>query len=1081
MPDSLTSLFSNLFKTALPRQATRLATPSLPGASAALTAVALAQRSPARIALVVTPGATALERVYADLCAFGRDSGVSPMSFPLQSEADVEATGLRLQVLRAVRNETDPGTHEKALPRVVVTSIQALLQPIPDPEALQQASITLRVGTSLPFDDLITRLVLTGYARVLEVDSPGQLAVRGGILDIWPPAAALPWRVEFFGPEIESLRLFDPATQCSVEEGKILWIPPCSADRLPVVHLIDLLPHQTAIAWLELDHIQSYLTVPAEPGNHIPSWTHLEDQVNLREPCLQLFSGDPPPAQTPSLPLDIAGIPGLAELGAEDAHHPELLANARKRLMDDLEARAVRGDMVIICADTAGTCELLARELGPSTHIHVQKTALSGGFAIAGLVVVGQSDLYTVHKQSVRRTTATTVSRGGRVEHASDLEAGDLVVHVDHGIGRFLGSTEIELNGHRSEVFTLEYADGTKLHVPVSHAHLLSRYVGVSGHKAKLHRIGGRRWRNEKIDAERAVADLAASLLETQARRSVSEGLSFNVEPPWLHEFEAAFPYQETVDQLKVIAEIKKDMAASRPMDRLICGDAGYGKTEVAMRAAFIAVMNGRQVAVLVPTTVLAEQHFETFSDRMSAYPVRIEAVSRFQSYSRRQKILAEAAAGSVDIIIGTHALLANGVAFKNLGLLIIDEEQRFGVAHKERLKQIRQMVDVLTLSATPIPRTLYMSMTGARDLSLLQTPPRERLAVETKVARDTDQVIQAAIKQEIHRDGQVYFLYNRVMSIGLMMRRLAALVPEARIAIAHGQMPAGELSEVMHDFEAGEVDVLLCTTLVESGLDIPRANTILVHRADRFGIADLYQLRGRVGRSSQKGFAWLLLPEYGHIDEDARQRIAALQKHSGLGSGFNLALRDLEIRGAGNLLGATQSGHIAAIGFGLYCQLLRRTIARMKGELPPLLVDVDLALDFLDYSPGTIDVERSACIPYDYVEDEGHRMIIHRRLAEAVSTQEVDALKVELTDRYGKPAKPVLRLLRITELRIQAAERHIGRIETREGKVYMYPSTSRNPITISNHIPLLKGRTSEEKLSSILKTLQQIPLSGKY
>jgi transcription-repair coupling factor (superfamily II helicase) len=992
------------------------------------------------------------------------------MSFPLQSEADVEATGLRLNVLRAVRNDTDPLTHEKSLPRVVVTSIQALLQPIPDPEALQQASITLRVGSSLPFDDLITRLVLTGYARVLEVDSPGQLAVRGGILDIWPPATALPWRVEFFGPEIESLRLFDPATQCSVEEGKSLWIPPCSADRLPVVHLIDLLPQQTAIAWLELDHIQSYLTMPAESGEQIPSWTHLEDQVNLREPCLQLFSGDPPPAQTPSLPLDIAGIPGLAELGAEDAHHPELLATARKRLMDDLEARAVRGDKVIICADTAGTCELLARELGPLTHIHVQKTALSGGFAIAGLVVVGQSDLYTVHKQSVRRTTSTTVSRGGRVEHASDLEAGDLVVHVDHGIGRFLGSTEIELNGQRSEVFTLEYADGTKLHVPVSHAHLLSRYVGVSGHKAKLHRIGGKRWRNEKIDAERAVADLAASLLETQARRSVSEGLSFNVEPPWLHEFEAAFPYQETVDQLKVIAEIKKDMAASRPMDRLICGDAGYGKTEVAMRAAFIAVMNGRQVAVLVPTTVLAEQHFETFSDRMSAYPVRIEAVSRFQSYSRRQKILAEAAAGSVDIVIGTHALLANGVAFKNLGLLIIDEEQRFGVAHKERLKQIRQMVDVLTLSATPIPRTLYMSMTGAR----------ERLAVETKVARDTDQVIQAAIKQELHRDGQVYFLYNRVMSIGLMMRRLAALVPEARIAIAHGQMPAGELSEVMHDFEAGEVDVLLCTTLVESGLDIPRANTILVHRADRFGIADLYQLRGRVGRSSQKGFAWLLLPEYGHIDEDARQRIAALQKHSGLGSGFNLALRDLEIRGAGNLLGATQSGHIAAIGFGLYCQLLRRTIARMKGELPPLLVDVDLALDFLDYSPGTIDVERSACIPYDYVEDEGHRMIIHRRLAEAVSTQEVDAIKVELTDRYGKPAKPVLRLLRITELRIQAAERHIGRIETREGKVYMYPSTSRNPITIHNHIPILKGRTSEEKLSHILKTLQQLPLSGK-
>jgi len=1016
-----------------------------------------------------------MERVYADLCALGRDSGITPLSFPLQSEADTEATGLRLNVLRALRNDTDNGTPGKTDPLVVVSSIQALLQPIPDPAALQKASITIHVGASVPFDDLITRLVLTGYARVIEVDSPGQLAVRGGILDIWPPAAALPWRAEFFGPEIESLRIFDPATQCSVEEGRSLWIPPCSSDCLPVVHLLDLLPKQAAIAWLEHDHIQSYLSFPSETDVPLPSWAMLEEQVNLHEPCLQLLSGDPPPAQTPSLPLDIAALPGLAELGAEDAHHPELLANARKRLIDDLETRAQRGDRVIICADTAGTCELLARELGPSTHIHIRKTALSGGFAMAGLVIVGQSDLYTVHKQSLRRTAPTALSRGGRVEHASDLEAGDLVVHVDHGIGRFIGSTEIELNGQRSEVFTLEYADGTKLYVPVSHAHLLSRYVGVSGHKAKLHRIGGRRWRNDKLDAEKAVADLAASLLETQARRSVSEGLSFNVEPPWLHEFEAAFPYQETVDQIKVIAEIKKDMAASRPMDRLICGDAGYGKTEIAMRAAFIAVMNDRQVAVLVPTTVLAEQHFETFSDRMSAYPVRIEAVSRFQSYPRRQKILAEAAAGHVDILIGTHALLGNGVSFKNLGLLIIDEEQRFGVAHKERLKQIRQIVDVLTLSATPIPRTLYMSMTGARDLSLLQTPPRERLAVETKVARDTDTVIQTAIKQELHRDGQVYFLYNRVMSIGLMMRRLTTLVPEARIAIAHGQMPAGELAEVMHEFEAGEIDVLLCTTLVESGLDIPRANTILVHRADRFGIADLYQLRGRVGRSSQKGFAWLLLPEYGHIDEDARQRIAALQKHSGLGAGFNLALRDLEIRGAGNLLGATQSGHIAAIGFGLYCQLLRRTIARMKGEQPPLLVDVDLALDFLDYSPGTIDDQRSACIPYHYVEDEGHRMIIHRRLAEAVSPQDVAALRVELTDRYGKLTPPVIRLLRITELRIHAALNKIGRIETREGKLYLYPATSRNPVTIQNHIPLLKGRNAEEKIAGIIKSLQQV------
>jgi transcription-repair coupling factor (superfamily II helicase) len=649
------------------------------------------------------------------------------------------------------------------------------------------------------------------------------------------------------------------------------------------------------------------------------------------------------------------------------------------------------------------------------------------------------------------------------------------VVHVDYGIGRFLGSTEVEVNGQRSEVFSLEYAGGAKLHVPVSHAHLLSRYVGVAGHKIKLHALGGRRWTKEKTDAERAVIDLASSLLETQASRSIMGGVAFDVEPAWMHEFEAAFPYQETPDQERVIAEVKRDMGAPRPMDRLICGDAGYGKTEIAMRAAFIAVMNSRQVAVLVPTTVLAEQHFEVFSDRMSAYPIRIEVVSRFHHDVRRKQILADAAEGKVDILIGTHALLADGVTFQNLGLLIIDEEQRFGVTHKEKLKQVKQTVDVLTLSATPIPRTLYMSMTGARDLSLLQTPPRERLAVETKVAHDTDNVIRNAIRQELNRNGQTFFLYNRVRTIHLMRQRIRELVPDARIEIAHGQMASPTLARVMREFEAGEIDVLLCTTLVENGLDIPRANTILIHRADRFGIADLYQLRGRVGRSSQKGFAWLLLPDSGLVDADARQRIAALQKHSGLGAGFNLALRDLEIRGAGNLLGAAQSGHIAAIGFGLYCQLLRRTIARMKGESPPLMVDVDVSLDFLDFSPGTVDLENAACLPYAYIEDEGHRLIIHRRIAEAVSLNEVKALRDELTDRYGKPPTPALRLLRITELRILAAQKKIGRIETSDGKIYLYPAATRAPININNRIPRLTGKNADGKLACVIKTVRSV------
>ncbi|MDD4016439.1 MAG: transcription-repair coupling factor [Kiritimatiellae bacterium] len=1069
---SLSQLFAGLLTPLLPSQATRLAAPALPGVGVALTAAALSRQAPARLALAVTPGPADLERVYGDLCSLGRDSGVTPARFPQQMEEDPESAGTRLRVIRMLR----PGTQES--PRqatVIVTSLQALLQPAPDPEAVDQASVTLRVGAHFAFDALVSRLVAAGYERAADVDAPGRLAVRGGLLDVWPPAAPVPWRAEFFDTELESLRTFDPATQCSVEKGESVWLPPCTGKTLATVQLVDVLPEKSAVLWLDHDRIRAGTLFPPEKIRHPLSWEQLAARTAAREPWLQLFSGDPPPAQTPALALEIAALPGLAELGAGEAHHPELLSQARQRLFADFERRAEAGETVIVCADTAGTCELLARELGAGTRVQIRRLPLSGGFVLPGLTVAAQPDLYAVRKQALRRPPADAAARGGRVENAADLEPGDLVVHIDHGIGRFLGSTEVEVDGHRSEVFTIEYAEGAKLHVPVLHAHLLSRYVGVAGHKAKLHRLGGKRWTREKADAERAVADLAAALLETQARRQVVEGLSCNPEPPWMHEFEAAFPYQETTDQEKVIAEVKRDMAAPRPMDRLICGDAGYGKTEIAMRAAFIAVMNGRQVAVLVPTTVLAEQHYETFTDRMSAYPVRIEVVSRFQTHAKRKRILADTRNGHVDIVIGTHALLSGEVSFKNLGLLIIDEEQRFGVTHKEKLKLARQVVDVLTLSATPIPRTLYMSMTGARDMSLLQTPPRERVAVETRVARDADTVIANAIRQELNRGGQVYFLYNRVMTIGMMERRLEKLVPEARIAVAHGQMASGTLARIMREFEAGEIDVLLCTTLVESGLDIPRANTMLVHRADRFGIADLYQLRGRVGRSSQKGFAWLLLPEYGHVDEDARQRIAALQKHSGLGAGFNLALRDLEIRGAGNLLGAAQSGHIAAIGFGLYCQLLRRTIARIKGEAPPLLVDVDLDFDFLDFSPGAIDPGRSACLPYSYVEDEAHRMILHRRIAEAVTAKEVRALRDEVTDRYGKPPPPVLRLLRLAELRVTAARKKIGRIETREGKIFFYRQRERSPVLFKGRLPGLKGRDTEQRLAGIFRLLQTL------
>ena len=1084
---NIAELFATALRDAMPKvAAARLAAPTLPGASSALTALALGRIHPQALVLVVAPGPTELEALHADLLAFAPVDR-APLFFPATEgegeSVDPELAGLRMSALRALTETTNTRpTRRSALQanRLVATSVHALQQPVPDPRAVENAAVHLRVGAEYAFDDVVARMVAGGYTRTAEVGAKGELAVRGGLLDVWPPTADMPLRAEFFDAALESLRAFDPATQCSVEKKNEAWIPPCQALEMPQVFLPDLLPEGAVIVWLDHDRLRDFADMRSQKSaaKHL-DWDELTKRLAARHPRLELFCGDPPPAATPALPLEIAALPGLAEI-VGDGRHPDVLAAARHRLLGDFTRRGASGENVVLCMDTAGACEQLHHELGADAPVQILHARLSGGFVLpaARLVVAAQPDLNAVRKQYGRRylPTTATAGRGERVESLADLEIGHLVVHLDHGIGRYTGVTEIEMDGKRTEVITLEYAEGAKLHVPVSHAHLLSRYVGVAGQSAHLHRLGGKRWTREKTDAERAIRDLAGSLLETQARRQVRIGIAFQCDPAWMETFDAAFPYQETADQKTVIADVKADMQSKRPMDRLVCGDAGYGKTEIAMRAAFISVMNGRQVAVLVPTTVLAEQHYESFCERMAAYPIRIEVLSRFRTAVTRQRVLAALADGRVDIVIGTHALLQPGIAFKELGLLVIDEEQRFGVENKERLKQVRQIVDVLTLTATPIPRTLYLSMTGVRDMSLLQTPPQERLAVETRLARDNDSVIRNAILQELNREGQVFFLFNRVQTIELMRARLEKLVPEARIAVAHGQMSAGQLARIMRDFESGEYDVLLCTTIVESGLDIPRANTIIVHRADRFGIADLYQLRGRVGRSSHKAFAWLLLPEHGHVDEDARQRLAAIQKHSGLGAGFGLAMRDLEIRGAGNMLGAAQSGHIAAIGFGLYCQLLRRTVARLKGEKPPVLVDVDLQFDFIDFTPGTPDPETSVCLPYTYVEDEPQRLALHRRLAEAVEVAELKKLRAELTDRYGRPPPPVVRWLRLAELRIAAAQKGITRIETHDNKVWLFRNRSREPLMIDGRLPHFDASSSaEKKLTALFRLVEGV------
>ena len=936
------ALFEKAFGEGAECPSSGLALPSFSGSATAFAAAALA-RAPrtedAPFVLAVTPGLPEADAVTDDLRVLEGECGVRALGFPPPLEDDPASTAARLKVSAALG-----AWRMRPYPLVVVAPSAALLTGVPDAAAVSAATVRLVPGDAASaFSQVQARLAAAGYERAGEVTAVGQYAVRGGVFDAWSPGAARPVRAEYFGEDLESLREFDPALQTSVKAIPSAELSPVTVPSGEETRLLDILPAGATILWV--DH---------------NSYTGLSHSLLGNADFRQIFTGMPAPPGVPEGTFQSSPLPGFAELGAESARSPELLEAARTRLAAHLAAAEKRGALV------------------------VEDGELGGGFEVPGLVVVTKGDRVFAHRRRApRREAATGV--GQRLSESFDIEPGEYVVHVDYGIGRFLGSTEVEVGDARSEVFTIEYADGGKLHVPVTHAHLLSRYVGVKGEQVKMHRLDGRRWTKDKEDAQRAVQDLAASLLETQARRAVVPGFAYDVEAPGVAEFEAAFPYEETDDQAHAIQDVKNDMAQSKPMDRLVCGDAGYGKTEVAMRAAFIAAMNGRQTALLAPTTVLAEQHYETF-------------------LAEKKGTRARLLSGATDIVIGTHAILSSKVQFHDLGLIVIDEEQRFGVRHKEHLKRLRATADVLTMSATPIPRTLYLSMTGTRDLSLLRTPPRERVAVETKIVRDSDETVRAAITRELARGGQVYYLYNRVLTIEKAAARLRALVPDARIEVAHGQMPSATLSAKMQAFAKGRSDVLLCTTIVESGLDIPRANTILVDRADRFGLAELYQLRGRVGRSARQGYAFFLLPAEGLVDAEARERLDALKRHAGLGAGFGIAMRDLEIRGAGNLLGREQSGHIAAVGFQLYCQLLQRTVARLKGERVPDIVDVTLNFDFLDFSPGSDDAdEMGACLPYDYVEDEGQRMEFHRRLAETSTLKDVTRLKGELADRFGK------------------------------------------------------------------------------
>ncbi|MCU0784671.1 MAG: transcription-repair coupling factor, partial [Verrucomicrobia bacterium] len=734
----------------------------------------------------------------------------------------------------------------------------------------------------------------------------------------------------------------------------------------------------------------------------------------------------------------------------------------------------------------------------------------------AKLVVVTDAEIfgrYRIQRPRRLKSSHALATRSALDIDFTDLEDGDLVVHLQHGIGRYLGlqnlpatsgdfrQSPIANRQSETECLVIEYAPANpgdqppKLYVPVTESHLVSKYVGAGKAHPPLNTLGGTRWKKAKEHAESAVRDVAAELLQIQAARESQSGHAFAPDAPWQREFEGSFIYEETPDQMRAIVETKSDMERPKPMDRLICGDVGFGKTEVAIRAAFKAVMDGTQVAVLVPTTVLAQQHFNVFRERMADYPVRIELLSRYRTRRQQERVIRDLINGAVDIVIGTHRLVQSDIGFKDLGLVVIDEEQRFGVLHKEKFKRLRTLVDVLTLSATPIPRTLYLALTGARDMSTIQTPPHDRLPVETIVTQYDERLIRDAIQRELNRGGQVFFLHNRVLTIDVMADRLKKLLPQARIVIGHGQMHADDLEEVMTKFVNGEADVLLSTTIIESGLDIPNANTIIIDRADRFGLSDLYQLRGRVGRYKHQAYAYLLLPRHARLLTDVRKRISAMKQYSTLGSGFKIAMRDLEIRGAGNLLGSEQSGHITAVGFELYCQLLKQSVGALKGEKVKPRVEVRVALDFLEMNAAagggedvlriaysvkqqresleTLDATRNtqhAALSHHYVPEPQHRIEIYRKLAQATDKAALDALQKELRDRFGPLPPPVELLLQIAELKILASEKSVTVIEVKEDKLML--TRHGDFITLGGKFPRLTKQTATARLKEIKKLL---------
>ncbi len=988
------------------------------GSSCALAAAALARHARGPL-IVVCPHPGDIDELVDDLANFTAaevDTFPAIESLAAPRAAVDEVFGERLRLLKRLATTA-------VAPPIVVTCIQALLQPVPARAELARHTRTLRVGEQCEPAELVRWLLAGGIHNTSAVELPGEVAARGGIVDLFALDWQQPVRVEWFGDEVASIRRFDVASQRSLES---------------------------------LTSIEVTLVGPEIPArepftSHVPAacWFLLVEPLELEEEGRQFLNrlDDPPDffsvkqalaavCRFPSVTAESLSAGSLETTGHLQVESVERFSGEVTRVREELDSAGAGQSVFVVCQTKAEVTRLeevfAGTQLAAQGRLHFAVGRLRSGFRLVPqkIAVLSSAELFcreAIHRPSRRRW-------GRAIDSFLELDVGNYVVHVAHGIGRYLGLRHLEKEGHVEEHLELEFREGTKLYVPASKIELVQKYVGASKSRPHLSRIGGRRWTRLKQQAEEAVTDLAADMLDVQAQRACAPGISFPVDTEWQNEFDASFPYDETADQLNAIADIRADMHAPRPMDRLICGDVGYGKTELAMRAAFKAVEAGYQVAVLVPTTVLAEQHSRTFSSRMAEFPFEIGMLSRFVSRKAQAELLLRLEMGEIDLLIGTHRLVQPDVTFHNLGLVIIDEEQRFGVEVKERLKALRQTVDVMTLTATPIPRTLHMALLGLRDISNLETPPQDRLAVETRVTRFDGELVRHAVLRELNRGGQVFFVHNRIQDIDIVADRLARIVPEAKIRVGHGQMPEHQLERVMLDFVNRKFDVLLSTTIVESGLDIPNANTIFIDDADWYGLADLHQLRGRVGRYKHRAYCYLLVDPNKALAPAAAKRLRAIEEFSGMGAGFAISIRDLEIRGAGNLLGTQQSGHIAAVGYELYCQLLENAVRRLKKLPPRAIVDV------------TIDLPGEAFLPRSYVPGMRMKIDLYRRLARVSTEEELNDFSAEIVDRFGPPPPPAARLISLMQLRILAKQWQIEAIG-REGSFAVLGFRALGPI----------------------------------